>query len=83
MTSRRRHWLVGIVAVVVIGAGGLLLWWQLHPRGLGPGFAVANGRIEATEIDVATKLAGRIQPQTLRWLVVAIGIVVAVIYLVR
>jgi uncharacterized protein len=29
------------------------------------------------------KLAGRIRPQTLRWLVVAIGVVVAVIYLVR
>jgi HlyD family secretion protein len=35
-------------------------WWQLRPNGLGEGFASGNGRIEATEVDVATKLAGRI-----------------------
>ncbi|MDH0098679.1 biotin/lipoyl-binding protein, partial [Pseudomonas sp. GD04158] len=37
-----------------------LAWWQLRPDGLGEGFASGNGRIEATEVDVATKLAGRI-----------------------
>jgi uncharacterized membrane protein YfcA len=29
------------------------------------------------------KLAGKIKPTTLRWIVVSIGVVVAVIYLVR
>lgn len=29
------------------------------------------------------RLAGRIKPSTLRWIVVAIGVVVAVIYLIR
>jgi uncharacterized membrane protein YfcA len=29
------------------------------------------------------RLAGRIKPPTLRWIVVVIGVVVAVIYLVR
>ncbi len=43
--------------VVLIGA---IAWWQLRPTGLGEGFASGNGRIEATEVDVATKLAGRI-----------------------
>jgi len=37
-----------------------IAWWQLRPNGLGEGFASGNGRIEATEVDVATKLAGRI-----------------------
>jgi HlyD family secretion protein len=48
----------------LIAAGLALLaaiaWWQLRPNGLGEGFASGNGRIEATEVDVATKLAGRI-----------------------
>lgn len=38
----------------------MLTWWQLRPSGLSEGFASGNGRIEATEVDVATKLAGRI-----------------------
>ncbi len=48
----------------LIAAGLALLaaaaWWQLRPGELGEGFASGNGRIEATEMDVATKLAGRI-----------------------
>lgn len=48
----------------LIAAGLALLaaaiWWQLRPHELGEGFASGNGRIEATEVDVATKLAGRI-----------------------
>lgn len=48
----------------LIAAGLALLaaaaWWQLRPDELGEGFASGNGRIEATEVDVATKLAGRI-----------------------
>jgi len=33
----------------------------MKPSGPGEGFVSGNGRIEATEIDVATKLAGRVQ----------------------
>lgn len=45
-------------AVVVIA--GYYTWTRMQPAGPGDGFASGNGRIEATEIDVATKLAGRI-----------------------
>jgi len=45
------------VGLAVLAAGA---WWQLRPAGLGEGFASGNGRIEATEVDVATKLAGRV-----------------------
>ncbi|MDD2464043.1 MAG: HlyD family efflux transporter periplasmic adaptor subunit [Desulfobulbus sp.] len=52
----------GIIALVVVGtaAAGLYAWTKLHKSGPGEGFASGNGRIEATEIDVAAKLAGRI-----------------------
>ncbi|KAE8240808.1 hypothetical protein A4X03_0g8340, partial [Tilletia caries] len=49
---------IGLVAAVV--AAGFALWLKLQPQELGNAFASANGRIEATEVDVATKLAGRI-----------------------
>lgn len=49
-----------LAAVAVIAAIGALLWSELRPSGLGEGFASGNGRIEATEIDVATKSPGRV-----------------------
>jgi HlyD family secretion protein len=58
----KRSWLVrGALLVVlllaVIGAG----YWWLHPRaGLPPGIASGNGRLDADEIDIDTKFAGRI-----------------------
>jgi HlyD family secretion protein len=47
--------LIGIIAVVV-----LVAWWALLPTGLPKGIVSGNGRIEATEIDIATKTPGRI-----------------------
>lgn len=52
--------LIALVLVVVAAAGGYYAWTKLHQTGPGAGFASGNGRIEATEIDVATKLAGRV-----------------------
>ncbi|MES2088568.1 MAG: efflux RND transporter periplasmic adaptor subunit [Pseudomonadota bacterium] len=46
--------------VLAVAVGGYLAWGRLHPTGLGAGFVSGNGRIEATEIAVATKLAGRV-----------------------
>jgi HlyD family secretion protein len=42
-------------------AAGLVVWYALRPTALPEGFASGNGRIEATEIDVATKLSGRLK----------------------
>ena len=53
-------WVVAAVLAVAAGAGGWQLWSKLRPHGLGDGFASGNGRIEATEVDIATKLPGRI-----------------------
>lgn len=58
MDKIKRHltwWIIGIVAVVAAVA-----WWMLRPAGVPEGFAASNGRIEATEVDIATKIAGRI-----------------------
>ncbi len=46
---------VGALAVAAVVA-----WLLLRPAGVPEGFAVSNGRIEATEVDIASKIAGRI-----------------------
>ena len=61
-TSSRRWWLRLALALVVVtgGAGASYYWWhRLHPQ-LPPGVALGNGRLEADEIDIDTKYAGRI-----------------------
>lgn len=50
-----------IAAAAVAAVAGLLLWQYLRPTGLPAGFASGNGRIEAVEVDVATKLPGRVK----------------------
>lgn len=49
----------GIAMAIVVT--GVLVWLALKPSGPGAGFVSGNGRIEATEIDIATKLGGRVQ----------------------
>jgi HlyD family secretion protein len=47
--------------MVVLAGGGLVAWQMLRPTGPGEGFVSGNGRIEAIEIDVSAKLAGRVK----------------------
>jgi HlyD family secretion protein len=58
-----RNWLVrAVIALAVLagGAGAAYYGWQrLHPQ-LPAGIAFGNGRLEADEIDIDTKYAGRI-----------------------
>ncbi|WP_205880260.1 HlyD family secretion protein [Lichenicoccus roseus] len=46
-----------LLLAVIAGASA---WWLTRPPGLPAGFAASNGRLEAEEIDVDTKFAGRI-----------------------
>jgi len=58
--SLKKKLLVVAAAAVVIA----LAWWgwtELADSGPGEGFVSGNGRIEATEVDIATKLPGRIE----------------------
>lgn len=49
----------GAVALIVIAIVGYVIWQQTRPQ-LNHDFAHSNGRIEATEVDVSAKAAGRI-----------------------
>jgi HlyD family secretion protein len=64
-TKRTRLWLFGGVALVALGAAAYGYWWLRQPR-LPEGFASGNGRIEATEYDIATKRAGRVEEVRVR-----------------
>lgn len=46
----------GLAVVAVLG---WLAWDRLQPAGLPAGFASANGRIEATEVDIAALTGGQ------------------------
>jgi HlyD family secretion protein len=74
MSKQRRRRIVTALVVLVVLAGAAALLWQLRQTdagatllqglftddGVPEGFAASNGRIEATEVDVASKLAGRL-----------------------
>jgi HlyD family secretion protein len=48
-------------AVLVIVALVIFAWYLLKPKGLPVDIASGNGRIEATDIDIATKSSGRLK----------------------
>ncbi len=50
-----------VVVLVVLAAAAYAAWIELRPDGPGTGFASGNGRIEATEVDVATRFGGRVE----------------------
>lgn len=60
---KNRKWLrwLGVIAVIAAagGGGGGWYWWQLQ-HALPPGFAQANGRLEAEQVEIAAKYPGRI-----------------------
>jgi len=62
----RSRLIIGSVAIIVAAIAGLYTWYRLRPAGIPPGFVSSNGRIEATEIDIATKYPGRIEQVLVR-----------------
>lgn len=59
-TNTRRIVFFLVIAVLAI-LSGLYAWQQSRPAVLPAGFVAGNGRIESTEIDIATKSAGRVK----------------------
>ncbi|UJW76013.1 HlyD family secretion protein [Rhizobium sp. SL42] len=60
MANRQAGWLAAVLAVV-IGGTAYYGWKTYEGDGLPAGIASGNGRIEAVEIDISTKTAGRIK----------------------
>lgn len=59
---KRLAWLAAAGAALMLGAGGWAYFaWGPPARSGEATFVSGNGRIEATEIDVATKVAGRVR----------------------
>ncbi len=54
----------GILVALAVAGGAV--WLSMPRSGPGEGFISGNGRIEATEVDVAAKLAGRVQEIMIR-----------------
>ncbi len=60
MSEHKKKWLWWMATALVLGLLAILAWQRYDVKGE-DGLASGNGRIEATEIDVATKIAGRIK----------------------
>jgi len=60
-----RNWLIVVLLAIGAAVGGYV-WWRLSPPPLPAGIAMSNGRLEAIHIDIATKLAGRIESVLVR-----------------
>jgi HlyD family secretion protein len=64
LSIQRRKLIIGAAIVVALAAAVWLLMSALRPTGGSEAVTGGNGRIEATQIDVATKLPGRLAAVT-------------------
>jgi HlyD family secretion protein len=60
MMKWNTRWLVAALVIAIAG-GGYSMWQAYSQRGLPEWIASGNGRIEAVEIDISTKVPGRIK----------------------
>lgn len=60
--SAKQMLVLGVVLLAAVGSG--VAFWRLRTPELPPGIAFGNGRLEAIEVDVATKVAGRLASLT-------------------
>lgn len=60
MVISGKPWLWIVLALILVG-GGYYAWERSADSGLPEGIASGNGRIEAVEIDVSTRIPGRIK----------------------
>ncbi|WP_313612929.1 HlyD family efflux transporter periplasmic adaptor subunit [Agrobacterium sp.] len=65
MFKSAKGWVLGVIAVIAIGVG-YYAWTVLRGNSLPAGFVASNGRIEAVEIDISTKTAGRLKDLMVR-----------------
>lgn len=60
LERRRWRWVSIALIVLLLAGGGGAYWWQQIQGRLPAGIVQGNGRIEADEIDISTKFAGRV-----------------------
>lgn len=60
MKPASRNGIIVALVLAAVAGGGYYFWQSLQASELADGIASGNGRIEAVEIDVASKTAGRI-----------------------
>ncbi len=51
---------IAAVVVLVAAGAGYYAWLKLRPPGLPEGIVSINGRVEATQVDISTKIPGRV-----------------------
>jgi HlyD family secretion protein len=56
----RRRFFVALLAIFLAAGAGGFYWWKHSHSQLPAGISWGNGRLEADEIDISTKFAGRI-----------------------
>lgn len=56
-----KKWLIIAAVLTAAITAAFLVWNMSRTKGPGEGFISGNGRIEATELDVAAKIGGRVQ----------------------
>lgn len=56
-----KTWLLRLTVAAIVGGLAVWAWQSFRPASLPQGIAAGNGRVEAVEIDIATKLPGRIK----------------------
>ncbi|GAA4257353.1 HlyD family secretion protein [Azospirillum formosense] len=61
MMRKPSRWLLKAAAALTVVVVLYGVWLFVQPKGLPAGLASGNGRIEAVEIDIATKTAGRVE----------------------
>ena len=52
--------LIASVVVLAAAGAGYYAWLKLKPPGLPAGIVSTNGRVEATQVDISTKIPGRV-----------------------
>ncbi|HEU5283437.1 MAG TPA: efflux RND transporter periplasmic adaptor subunit [Burkholderiales bacterium] len=64
--DRRRPFLTGALLIVALAAAGAVAWWLLQEPALPDGVLAGDGRVEATEVAVASKVTGRMLEMKVR-----------------
>ena len=61
ITKQQKKWLITIIVVLILAGLGIAAWLLFGKDDKNKGLVSGNGRIEAVEIDVAAKTAGRVK----------------------